>query len=96
MQENGNTRNGSEGYDQSQSGGEGGGRSLDPNAAGEMDAGSFGGGNEGARAAGSESAAAGSGETGTIGGPHGGADDIGRSGTGSAMTGQTSILSDEK
>ena len=74
---------------------------------GETDAGSFGGGNEGAqhssgplgddkRPAGSESATAGSGETGTVGGPHGGADDIGRSGTGSAMTGQTSILSDEK
>jgi hypothetical protein len=68
------------------------------------DAGSFGGGNEGSNRisneteapAGSGSAAAGSGESGTVGGPHGGADDIGRSGTGSAMTGQTSILSDDE
>jgi hypothetical protein len=51
--------------------------------------------NEDDRPAGSESPSAGSGETGTVGGPHGGADDIGRSGTGSAMTGQTSILSDD-
>lgn len=78
------------------------------NTAGEQtDAGSFGGGNEGTQQAtdgplgdmkspaGSESVTGGSGESGTIGGPHGGADDIGRSGTGSAMTGQTSILSDE-
>ena len=38
--------------------------------------------------------AATSGETGGIGGPTGTADDIGRAGTGSAMTGQTSILND--
>jgi hypothetical protein len=70
----------------------------------DVDAGSFGGGNEGSTGihgndpgpvAGSESATGGSGESGTVGGPHGGADDIGRSGTGSAMTGQTSILNDD-
>ncbi len=72
-------------------------------AGSQLDAGSFGGGNEGTESIRHDAekrsdrlgAAADVGETGGVGGD-GSADDIGRTGTGSAMTGQTGILREER
>jgi len=71
-------------------------------AGSQLDAGTFGGGNEGTESIRQDAverddrlgATADVGETGGVGGD-GSSDDIGRTGTGSAMTGQTDVLGEE-